>query len=189
MPPLLKLHVGGTTPREGWKILNIQPGPNVDFVGDCMELSQFGNHTISEIYLSHVLEHLDYQKEVNRALQEFKRVLVPGGRLMIGVPDLDALCYLLVAPFLSLQDKFFVMRVIYGGQIDAYDYHKSGFTFPFLQAFLEKNGFERIQRVKSFGLFADTTEMIVNGVAVSLNVEAFSPSQTSATIARQGPNS
>jgi predicted SAM-dependent methyltransferase len=171
----LKLHIGGIVPKEGWKILNIQPGPNVDFVGDCMDLSQFGNQSVAEIYLSHVLEHLDYQKEVHIALHEFKRVLVPGGRLMIGVPDLEVLCFLLAAPFLSFQDKFFIMRVIYGGQVDPYDYHKTGFTFPFLQGFLAQKGFERIQRVKSFGLFQDTTEMIVNGVSISLNVEAFAP--------------
>ena len=175
MDSLIKLHIGGRTPKEGWKILNIQPGPGVDFVGDCMDLSRFGDQSIAEIYLSHVLEHLDYQKEVHRALRECRRVLVPGGRLMIGVPDLDVLCYLLGAPFLSTQDKFFVTRVIYGGQVDAYDYHKAGYNFAFLHSFLAQNGFERIQRVKTFGLFTDTTELIVNGVAASLNVEAFKP--------------
>jgi predicted SAM-dependent methyltransferase len=173
----LKLHIGGWVAKEDWKILNIQPGPHVDFVGDCMDLSRFGDQSVAEIYLSHVLEHLDYQREVQRALKEFRRVLVPGGRLMIGVPDLDVLCHLMIAPFLSPQDKFFIMRVIYGGQVDAHDYHRAGYNFILLQSYLSQHGFERIQRVPSFGLFADTTELVVNGVRVSLNVEAFKPVQ------------
>jgi predicted SAM-dependent methyltransferase len=175
MSDLLKLHIGGRIPKEGWKILNIQPGPAVDFVGDCVDLSQFKDNSVAEIYLSHVLEHLDYQKEAHVALQGFKRVLVPGGKLMIGVPDLDVLCHLLIAPFLNPEAKFFVMRMIYGGQMNPHDYHKAGYNFLFLHSFLTQDGFTQIRRVPSFGLFDDTTEKIVNGVPISLNVEAFKP--------------
>lgn len=171
----LKLHIGGTAPKAGWKILNIQSGPHVDFVGDCMDLSQFADASASEIYLSHVLEHLDYQKEAKKALTEFNRVLVPGGRLMIGVPDLEVLSHLMLAPFFNSDAKFFVMRMIYGAQTDPYDFHKTGYTHIFLYAFLQQTGFERIRRVESFGLFQDTTELKYNGIPISLNVEAFKP--------------
>ena len=173
MTAQLKLHIGGETPKEGWKIFNIQAGPNVDFLGNCTDLSQFSDESISEIYLSHVLEHLDYQKEALVALREFKRVLIPNGRLMIGVPDLEVLSHLIIAPFFFDDAKFFVMRMIYGGQTNPYDYHKAGYTFAFLSSFLQQCGFERICRVPSFQLFNDTTEMKFNGIPISLNVEAF----------------
>lgn len=183
MPELLKLHIGGEIPKPGWKILNIQPGPDVDFLGNCLDLSQFAQGSVAELYLSHVLEHLDYRRELSVALAEFRRVLVPDGRLMIGVPDLATLCHLINAPFFSGDAKFFVMRMIYGGQTNPYDYHKVGFTFEFLHAFLVQHGFERVQRVESFGLFADTTEMKFNGVPISLNVEAFKPAAPASTAA------
>src|SRR4051812_82718 len=97
--PPLRLHIGGRIAKEGWKILNILPGPSVDYVGDCRDLSQFGENSVAEMYLSHVLEHLDYQKEVEATLLEFRRVLAPGGRVMIGVPDLDVLCHMMIAPY------------------------------------------------------------------------------------------
>ena len=37
----MKLHIGGQTTKEGWKILNIQKKDGVDFVGDLTDLSQF----------------------------------------------------------------------------------------------------------------------------------------------------
>src|SRR6476660_9763094 len=94
----LRLNIGGTEPRHGWKILNIQPGPCVDFVGDCTDLSQFADDSVAEVYASHVFEHLGYQEDLPRALREVRRVLVPGGLFRIGVPDLDALCWLFMSP-------------------------------------------------------------------------------------------
>lgn len=171
----LKLHIGGHVAKAGWRVLNIQPGPHVDFIGDCLDLSQFADDSVAEIYISHVLEHLDYQKEVSVALSGFRRVLVPGGRLMIGVPDLEILAHLLLAPFFAAEVKFYIMRMIYGGQTNPFDYHKSGYTFELLHGFLHRNGFDQINRVASFNLFADTTEKNFNGVPVSLNVEAYKP--------------
>ena len=45
----LRLHIGGTQAKEGWKILNIEPGPQVDFVGDCGSLPQFAENSVERI--------------------------------------------------------------------------------------------------------------------------------------------
>jgi len=55
-----RLHIGGKQVKEGWKILNIQPGKGVDFVGDAADLSQFNDGTFDEVYAAHVSEHLGY---------------------------------------------------------------------------------------------------------------------------------
>lgn len=175
MPEPLRLHIGGKIAKEGWKIFNIQPGPNVDYVGNCLDLAQFPENSVAEIYASHVLEHLNYHQEAHTALRGFHRVLAPGGRLMIGVPDLDTLCYMMLAPFFNPEVKYYVMSMLYGGQTDPYNVHKAGYNFVFLSSYLSQNGFERVRRVKSFGVFADTTERLVNGIPISLNVEAFKP--------------
>ena len=54
----MKLHIGGKIKKDGWKIMNIQKNPEVDFIGDLSDLSQFQDESIEEIYTSHVLEHV-----------------------------------------------------------------------------------------------------------------------------------
>ena len=49
---LLRLHIGGRTPRAGWKILDVNPGPHVDFVGNCRDLSRFADGSVAEVYAS-----------------------------------------------------------------------------------------------------------------------------------------
>ncbi len=173
-PEPLRLHIGGEEVRSGWKILNIQAKPGVDFIGTATDLSQFADASVLEIYASHIYEHLSYQNELLPALREAHRVLKPDGLFRVGVPDLEALCRLMLRPDLEPQEKFWVQRMIMGGQMDPYDYHKSGFTFEFLRDFLVEVGFKEktIRRVPNFGLFKDITDLKMCGVAISLNVIA-----------------
>src|SRR3546814_11474288 len=69
---------------------------SVDFVGGCHDLGQFSDGSVETIYASHVLEHLGYQTALPKALQEWYRVLPPGGTLMVSVPDRDTLCRLVL---------------------------------------------------------------------------------------------
>lgn len=171
----LRLHVGGREPKEGWKILNIQPGPNVDFVGTVTDLSQFADNSVDEIYGSHVYEHLDYKGSLVQALQEAHRVLKPGGVFRAAVPDLTVLAHMLLNPQLTTEQKFEVMRMIFGGHVDQDDYHYVGLTEEFFTDFLNYVGFTQIQRVRSFGLFKDTSDLVRAGVRISLNMMAVKP--------------
>ena len=84
----MKLNIGARTRAEGWHTFDIVPGPEVDFVGDCRELSQYAANSVDTIYASHVLEHVRYATELAPTLKRWFLVLKPGGTLMIGVPDL-----------------------------------------------------------------------------------------------------
>ena len=55
-----QLHIGGTTVKQGWEILNAIDNEGVDHVGNAMDLSRFESDTFDRIYGSHVLEHFDY---------------------------------------------------------------------------------------------------------------------------------
>ncbi len=167
----MRLHIGGKEVKEGWKILNIQPAPGVDFVGDIMDLRQFTDRSIDEIYASHVLEHVP-QGAVAPTLAGMYRVLKRGGRLMISVPDMDILCRNFLRPDLGLEARYQFMRMMFGGQIDPNDFHFFGWNLEFMNHFLSEAGFMSIERVPSFGLFQDTSELRPLDEPISLNVVA-----------------
>lgn len=168
-----RLHVGGTSRCQGWEVLNANPAPYVDHVCNANDLSQFENDTFAQIYASHVVEHFDYKDELLKALLEWNRVLVPGGTVLISVPDLDILSSLLLQKDrLSLEERFFVMQIIFGGHLDKYDYHVVGLNQDFLGSFLNSSGYVNIRRVKNFGLFEDTSSVLFRGIPISLNMVA-----------------
>jgi predicted SAM-dependent methyltransferase len=97
----MKLHIGGEETHPDWKILNVQVDENVDFIGNCTDLSQFEDNSVEAIYASHVFEHLDYKTELAQTLSDCQRILEPRGTLMVSVPNLGVLCQLFVAEGLS----------------------------------------------------------------------------------------
>jgi predicted SAM-dependent methyltransferase len=169
---VLRLHIGGEAPKPGWKILNIQPGEHVDFVGSCTDLSEFASGSVEAIYASHVLEHLGYLDELPQALKEFRRVLRQDGLLRISVPDLEALCRLFLDPRLDMSTRFHVMRVMFGGQMDPHDFHKAGLTYEFMADYLAVAGFRNVERVSGFELFADMSSLSLGGIPVCVNLQA-----------------
>ncbi len=174
-----KLHIGGMVKSDGWEILNAVPGPDVDHLGDARYLAQFPDNTFTDVYASHVVEHLDYaNNELLDTLKEWRRVLVPGGKVYVSVPNMDILCRLFLDKGkLGVADRFFVMRMMFGGHIDKYDYHVVGLNQDFLSEFLAKAGYTNLQRVPAFGLFSDTSDMVFKGVPISLNMTAQKPLQ------------
>ena len=107
----MKLHIGGQTTKEGWKILNIQKKDGVDFVGDLTDLSQFSDNSVEEVYASHVLEHVG-QKKVLDTLKGVNRILNKGGKFYISVPDMDVLCKIFIDEKAGAKVKFHTMRVL-----------------------------------------------------------------------------
>ncbi len=168
----IKLHIGGQEKRAGWMILDALPGPIVDYVGNCNDLSFLSDEICSEVYASHVLEHLGYNGELQKTLKGIHRVLKPGGYLRASVPDLETLCRLFLHPSLNGAGRFHVMRMMFGGRITDYDVHYVGLNFEVLGEFLHEVGFRDIRRVPEFGLFNDTSKLLFGNVPISLNVEA-----------------
>ncbi|MBL8340740.1 MAG: methyltransferase domain-containing protein [Rubrivivax sp.] len=168
-----KLHIGGAQARAGWEVLDVRTAAHVQHVGDALDLARFADGTFAEIYASHVLEHFDYVQALPRALAEWHRVLAPGGVLRLSVPDIDILAHLLLQRHvLDVNQRFQVMRMIFGGQTHDHDHHRVGLNQDFMAAYLSRAGFVNLQRVSRHGLFADTSETVVLGTPISLNILA-----------------
>jgi predicted SAM-dependent methyltransferase len=173
---LRKLHIGGHVRTDGWEVLDANAGPAVDHLGDARDLGRFDAGTFAALYASHVLEHFDYKDEISAVLREWRRVLEPGGTLYVSVPDLDVLASLFVLKDkLGVEERFHVMRMMFGGHVDKYDYHLTGLDADFLAYFLTEAGFVDLRKVPAFGLFQDTSGMLFKGIPISLNVTARKP--------------
>ena len=168
----MKLHIGGKIQKDDWKILNIQNKEGVDFVGDISDLSQFEDNSIDEIYASHIVEHVN-QKNIKKTLSGIYRVLATKGKVYISVPDMDVLCRIFIAKDAPIKVKFHIMRMMFGGQTDEFDFHYFGWNLEFLKEYLLIAGFTKIERVKSFSIFNDTSDFAPYGAPISLNVIAY----------------
>ena len=114
-----------------------------------------------------------HKKKIKETLQGIYRVLKIGGKFYVSVPDMDLLCRIFIDPKAPPKVKMQVMRIIFGGQIDEFDFHYFGWNIQFMNDFLISSGFKNLERVKSFSLFNDTSEYAPFGPPISLNIIAF----------------
>lgn len=85
-PVIDKLELGaGYHPTPGFITLDANPACNPDIVGPAFPL-QLGDGTVGELRAVDVLEHISYRRTAE-VLADWFRVLVPGGRLYVQVPD------------------------------------------------------------------------------------------------------
>jgi predicted SAM-dependent methyltransferase len=167
-----RLHIGGWVRKPGWQVLNIQPGEHVDHLGDLRDLSRFADASFDMVYASHVFEHLGHRRDVAEAFADVARIVRPGVRFFVGVPDLKTLCWFFVHREVSDEQRQHVMHMMYGDQSDEHNFHYTGFWDSYLASHLKMAGFSAVYRVETFGLFDDTSEVRLGGTLISLNMVA-----------------
>lgn len=108
---------------------------------------EYPDNSVSEIYCSHAVEHLGL-KEVVPTFLEWYRVLKPGGKIIINVPDMQWFAKELLKviegekPESDLfNSEKMLMEVAYGNQMHDGEFHKSGFTEKTLTIALHDAGF------------------------------------------------
>lgn len=148
----IRVNLGsGTVPLEGFVNVDALPdAPGVDVVADISKPLPFDDASADMVYAVHVLEHFATD-DVPALLADWRRVIRPGGELLVAVPDLE-----LIARTLMDRNGWFTppsnpwLGAIYGGQKDEYDFHKTGFTAPWLASLLHDAGFGNVRRVPRF---------------------------------------
>lgn len=165
----------GARPLEGFVNVDLIDVPGVDVVADVSGPLPFDAGSADLLYASHVLEHLPTAR-VPGVLLEWRRVLRDGGQILIAVPDLECIARLLVARsgwFTPPNQPW--IGAVYGGQKDELDFHKTGFTAPWLAALLNDAGFGAIKRVERFvevGANDAAWSPLPFGTNISLNMRA-----------------
>lgn len=87
-----RLEIGpGATRTPGFETANVTGGHDVDYVVDASLRLPFPDATFDIVYASHILEHIAWFR-TKLTLTEWVRVLKPGGRLEIWVPDGELIC-------------------------------------------------------------------------------------------------
>lgn len=143
----------------------------VDVVGDISDLSRFESGSVPEIYASHCLEHFPHPQTA-AVLKGWFRVLEPGGKLYVAVPDFER-CVELYGS-LGLCD--WLNRLLMGDQEYKTAFHYSLFDEAKLTGMLKEAGFADSFRVEQFptGDPKDCSNLAstYDGQSVSLNMIA-----------------
>jgi len=82
-----KLHIGcGKNPLDGWINIDVYPAP---LAMNVLWGLPFADGSVQYVFVSHLLEHLFYPRDVKPFLAEVLRVLAPGGVVRVVVPDIE----------------------------------------------------------------------------------------------------
>lgn len=138
---MIKLHLAcGKIRLPDYVNVDIQYGSAVDVVADLRTLPWRAG-TIDMVYSCSAIEHFG-RREWTTVLQEWARVLKPGGLLRISTADFDAA----VARYSETHNLPELLGLLIGGQKDDYDWHGMIFNFDELSKGLETVGFADIHR-------------------------------------------
>ncbi len=137
----MRIDIGcGDSPRAEYLGLDVRPTCGVGVLADASRLP-FRDGSFIQVFSSHSLEHFGHRK-VRSVLEEWVRILRPGGIFEVRCPDLRARALLFV-----LHPNWKNVVDIYGGQDDEFDFHKSGFSYGLLKGLMEDLGIEEVNRI------------------------------------------
>lgn len=140
MKEQVKIHVGaGNRDWKGWINVDIQPLKHIDHVCDGSKLDMFADNYADVLYASHVLEYWDRIQAID-VLDEWYRVLRPGGTLRIAVPDFSKIAYVYWKHGELLEGPLFGRMMADGNII----YHKTVYDYKSLKSILYDTGFKDV---------------------------------------------
>lgn len=114
-----------------------------------MDISEldYPENSVDEILTVQTLEHLS-RGEAGKALSLWYRILKPGGKLHIDVPDFEETSRQLLAQRTE-EEKEWYYRLIFGSQKNEGAFHKDGFSARKLEGMLRGHGFVNIVQIEN----------------------------------------
>lgn len=171
----IRLHLGsGNVNLQGWINIDARKDSHIHIIEKDFKLETFADNSISEIYLSHVIEHFTFE-EINKLMDIFKRKLMKKGILRVSVPDFDSLIKIYQSSSNNIEK---VEPILLGGQEHIYNFHKSIFNKKKLISLFKIHGFKSIKEWdtkeifgSSVGDYSDQKIKIArNYIPISLNI-------------------
>lgn len=157
----MRLNLGcGQRILEGY--VNVDMNSKADVRCNILELPDEWEGKASEILVIHVFEHLAfYQSRV--ALMEWKRVLCPGGILIVECPNLKEACLSFLK---NPEEKDRGINCLYGEQSpgDILSVHKSGWTPESLIKEMQIAGFREARQMPAQFKRKEPRDFRVEGV-------------------------
>jgi predicted SAM-dependent methyltransferase len=160
------LNVGcGKKARPDFVNLDYTWQPGVDLLWDLNWRLPFHDGVLKGIYTEHCMEHLPFELVTGHILGEFQRVLAPGGRLRLIVPDgglylkLYAEAATNAGVSFPLCDEALVTPMMYVNRCFRDHGHLYAYDFETLRHFLLKAHFSSVER-RTFMDGADTALLL-----------------------------
>lgn len=142
MSDLLRINLGSGQRKfgPGWVNIDVQAkwSPDICCSGDSIPLP---SSCAQLVVMHHVLEHFGCG-EADACIQEVKRLLAPGGSLIVTVPNIPVL---VAGHQMGAIDDFTLMVNLYGAYMgDEADRHKWGYTQQSLREYLRQFGWSTV---------------------------------------------
>lgn len=153
LPEGLRLHIGpGHINLQGWVNIDAIQHPHTHIVDHRLELGEFADCSVTEIYACHILEHISH-RQIRSVLSHFYAKLREGGVIRVSVPSFDALIELY-----QLSDKNInsIQYPVMGGQEDDFNYHKTIYNYDLLKLLLLECGFKSIREWSTEKIFGES---------------------------------
>lgn len=183
----MKINLGcGENYIPGFVHIDKSSYPHVDYQSDVKDLSFIPTNSVELIYASHLLEYFDRHEVIN-VLEEWYRVLKPGGILRLAVPDFESI----VKVYLKYKDLDHrgILGPLYGkwhindsSHSKNIVYHKTTYDFFSIKKLLDYIGFKNIRKYRwedtIHADYDDYSQAYIphldkkHGILISLNIEA-----------------
>ena len=198
----IKLHLGsGKRYIPGYTHIDKSEHEHIKYKMDIIDLWIYNDEEVDSIYCCHALEYFG-REAAKRALNQWYRILKPGGTLKLAVPDFEAIIKVyqkyndlehkgILGPLFGRMgiDKTIMVsdspdEIACPTTVTDYIYHRTIYDFASLKRFLESVGFKNVKRynvVEFFKTlpkgyddqsFAFIPHKDPTGILISLNVEA-----------------
>ena len=175
----VRLHIGcHREHRDGWLNIDARAEVSPDVVAVAHRLGMFPDGSVDVIEACHLFEHLPLH-EARASLDEWARVLRPGGELLLELPNIDA-CVRILTQTKNPADRDLAMVGIFGWQPgvetngDGWA-HRWGWSPDSLRVAMESRGFGNVEILPVTQTYRQATRLDrdfrIRGIRVAANAE------------------